>query len=137
MSAQERPWTGGPWDWRVNLATRSVELHAGREYVMDFVRWGMQNAAPRFRRDGLMVRTIDLLAIVPGHAHHAGWWQTIDHPDARLIAAAPALYEALASMACTECCETIGVPAPGCMECGHARTALASARGDGEGESSG
>jgi hypothetical protein len=35
---------------------------------------------------------------VPGRDHHADWFQTIDHPDAHLIAAAPTLFAALDAM---------------------------------------
>jgi hypothetical protein len=35
------------------------------------------------------------LATVPGREHHKTWFQTINHPDARLIAAAPELLNAL------------------------------------------
>lgn len=83
--------TPGPWEWfchpggDVYLGTPD----RGRLIVMDFVRRGMQGAAPRFaflegderlRMGGLMmpVSTNDLQA----------------HPDARIIAAAPDLLAA-------------------------------------------
>jgi hypothetical protein len=67
---------------------------------MDFARWGMGNAAPRFRSvpDGasyeIMVRADELTEIVPGREHHERWFRTIQQADARLIAAAPCLLEA-------------------------------------------
>lgn len=79
--------TPGPWVWR--QTPHGIGLyapHSGQLVVMDFVRRGMNGAQPRFsdrkgdRRGGLMhkAETLDLAA----------------HPDARLIAAAPALLAA-------------------------------------------
>jgi hypothetical protein len=95
--------TPGPWRWELNIASKQVRLVGGKvKYdlnVMDFVRYGMGNAAPRFnveRRENLhlMTRADELGSIVPGREHHAEWFQAIDHPDANLIAAAPKLQEA-------------------------------------------
>ena len=44
--------TPGPWEWFGNTKMREVYLattHSGRVFVMDFVRWGMTNAQPRFQ----------------------------------------------------------------------------------------
>ena len=96
--------TPGPWRWELNLASKQVRLCGGKVKfdlnVMDFVRYGMSNAAPRFnieRRENLhlMTRADELGCIVAGREHHAEWFQGIDHPDARLIEAAPLMYEAL------------------------------------------
>lgn len=89
--------TPGPWCWTVNPKHHGVELSRGQygDSVMRFARWGMGGATPLFRRDGLMVRAVDLSVVEPGREHHADWWRLIDHPDARLIAAAPSLLEAL------------------------------------------
>lgn len=92
--------TAGPWRWELSLALKQVRLCGGVvKYdlkVMDFVRWGMSNAAPRFnleRRENLhlMTRADELSVIVPGREHHADWFRNIDHPDAALIADAPYL----------------------------------------------
>jgi hypothetical protein len=42
-----------------------------------------------------MVRADELAVNIPGEDHHADWNQDIDHPDARLIAAAPDLLAVL------------------------------------------
>jgi hypothetical protein len=66
---------------------------------MDFVRWGMSGAAPRFidKRSTItrLTRADDFGAIMDGREHHAGWFKLINHPDARLIAAAPDMAAAL------------------------------------------
>lgn len=81
--------TPGPWRWRVNLASHVMDLFSetrGHSLVMDFVRWAMNSAQPRFIRGGLMEKASDMVTVVPGREHHARWFQTIDHPDAQLIA---------------------------------------------------
>lgn len=93
--------TPGPWRWEINLKSRVVRLTGGVRplydlTVMDFVRWGMGNAAPRFiDQDHLMERADTYAAVVPGREHHAQWFQGLSHPDAHLIAAAPDLLAAL------------------------------------------
>ena len=92
----------GPWYWNVNLKSRCVRLESathGLETVMDFVRWGMMGAKPRFQRVlgpqcGIMVPVEEWAIPVKGREHHASWFQAINHPDARLIAAAPDLLHA-------------------------------------------
>lgn len=49
--------TPGYRQWHGNTKTKQIRLatkHAGTLIVMDFVRWGMQGAKPRFQKDGLM-----------------------------------------------------------------------------------
>lgn len=97
--------TAGPWRWEVNPTTKHVNLCGGhrREFdltVVDFTRWGMSSAMPRFRdmREGelnLMTRCTEFMQVAPGRAHHASWFQLLNHPDANLIAAAPDLLAAL------------------------------------------
>jgi hypothetical protein len=44
--------TAGPWQWFGNTKMREVYLATidrGRVFVMDFVRWGMSSAQPRFQ----------------------------------------------------------------------------------------
>lgn len=48
----EPSFTKGPWAWFGNASTQSIYLatkHSGRRYVMDFTRWGMRGAQPRFQ----------------------------------------------------------------------------------------
>ena len=91
--------TPGPWRWEVNHKYKQVSLCGERNFdleVMDFRRWGMQGAQPMFRDDDQILHGVDVFsAAVPGREHHAEWFQTLDHPDARLIAAAPDLLGAL------------------------------------------
>lgn len=95
--------TPGPWRWELNSSSKSVRLCGGvPKYdltVMDFVRYGMSGAAPRFRDtniDGfnVMHRIDNWSKTVPGREHHASWFQCINHADANLISAAPDLLEA-------------------------------------------
>lgn len=96
--------TPGPWRWEVNLKSKDINLVGGvPRYdltVMDFVRYGTGGASPRFRIDhepgfNIMERAETMVKIVHGREHHAGWFQTLLHPDANLIAAAPDLLVAL------------------------------------------
>lgn len=102
MSKQQ--YTPGPWRWEINLINKHLNLVGGKIpydlYVMDFVRWGMGGAIPRFNVDytgglNIMTKADEMATIIPERRHHANWFQTISHPDAQLIAAAPDLLEAL------------------------------------------
>ncbi|WP_244434343.1 hypothetical protein [Agrobacterium tumefaciens] len=96
--------TPGPWKWFGNASSNSVYLattHSGRRYVMDFVRWGMKGAQPRFQPErGGMVDAKDLLQFEVGDRDIVGMdaakkdgsvyrydVRGIDCPDARYIAA--------------------------------------------------
>ncbi len=98
--------TAGPWRWEVRRNQHAVSLCGGTPRfdwsVMEFVRWGMGGAAPRFIRafpDGLKIlERADFFAVpIEGREHHAHWLQALSHPDANFIAEArTALPEAVA-----------------------------------------
>lgn len=103
--------TKGPWRWEMNLQSKTVHLVGGKpqfdKTVMDFERWGMGGAAPRFN-EAIAGNEYNIMSRVhekrewikpfDGRAHHAKWCAAIDHPDAALIAAAPELYSALETL---------------------------------------
>ncbi len=98
--------TPGPWRWEINLKARRIQLCGGDpksgfgaydHTVMDFVRWGMNSAQPRFLDPGssLLVEANHFAEMVKGREHHANWFQTISQANANMIAAAPDLFDAL------------------------------------------
>lgn len=92
--------TPGPWRWEVNLKSHVISLRGGSRplydwTVMDFVRWGMGNAQPRFIVDGLLCKAEEFRRVAPEREHHKEWFQLLSHPDANLIAAAPDMLDAL------------------------------------------
>lgn len=94
--------TPGPWRWELNENAKRLQLCGGKRpydiIVMDFVRYGMHGAAPRFNSEikegmNIMYRAEKFSVIVPGREHHAHWFKSLDHPDAVLIQNAPRLLE--------------------------------------------
>ncbi len=105
--------TPGPWAWFGNASSTSLYLattHSGRRFVMDFARWGMRGAQPRFQvQSGVMTPARDLLMFEVGDSKVVGYdaatedtsvyrydVRGIASADARLIAAAPDMFDALA-----------------------------------------
>lgn len=100
----------GPWQWIGNTKMRDVSLattHSGHVYVMDFVRWGMGGAQPRFQVElngspgfGVM-RSLQELTEGGGGlgvkyaAEHRKHFAGIAHPDARFIAESRSLVDEL------------------------------------------
>ena len=104
MSAGMSKHTPGPWRWEINRTSKSIHLVGGRprfdKTVMEFERWGMSRAAPRFNAEitgdqyNIMTRVPDRpdwIAPFTGRDHHADWCAAITHPDAVLIESAPDL----------------------------------------------
>lgn len=96
--------TEGPWRFELNAKHKDVNLVGGRPKfdltIMDLTRWGMQSANLRFRRTmapGLQVMDDATRYAQPlrGREHHKDWFQVLNHPDARLIEAAPTMIQAL------------------------------------------
>lgn len=108
MSAKHTP---GPWRWEFNEKHKNLHLVGGKpQYdltVIDFERWGMNNATMRLRdtaHDGFnclyrVHERKDWITLEIGREHHKSWHQLLTHPDARLIAAAPELLETLEYLA--------------------------------------
>ena len=86
--------TPGPWRWFGNTNVRSLYLatvHHGRRFVMQFGRWGTRDAAPLFHvvttsGSGVMVRADEMVRYEAPYRKDV---DGIDHPDAKLIEAAP------------------------------------------------
>lgn len=92
MTMSIQTYTRGPWHWRHFGAPLALTTtHSGSLIVMDFVRMGMNGAQPRF---GKRTDNMGGLMMTASAIYESEW----DHPDMRLIAAAPMLYEALKAL---------------------------------------
>ena len=93
--------TPGPWQWFGNTKTRDVYLATidrGRVFVMDFVRWGMTGAQPRFQvrlgEGGGVMRGVGEFGDEESplgpkfEVSYRRQFVGIGHPDAAFIAAA-------------------------------------------------
>lgn len=144
--------TKGPWAWFGSADNHEVYLattHSGRRYVMGFKRWGMRGAQPSFQPAGAgLVPASDLLTFEVGDRSVRGVKEArentsvyrtnisgIDCADAHLIAASPALYDALDAL--KDILDRAESNASGNMEWEHvsgrinaARAALKLARGE-------
>ncbi len=94
----------GPWHWFGNVDTSRIWLGRwanglGGTTVMDFVRWGMQGAQPRFIDDDWMMNKaseMPVFEVAPTATHRADRRVYradligVRHPDAEAIAAASA-----------------------------------------------
>lgn len=79
--------TPGPWFWTGYKRTRALRLQARDglgSIVMDFDRWGMADAQPRFRVDGLMVDAAELPMWREGGGD--GRLESVAHPDMVFLA---------------------------------------------------
>lgn len=109
LEAMLKAATPGEWEWFGNTNSRSCYLatkHSGRQFVLDFARWGMQCAQPRFQWHGVMFDLVDLPEEA-GPCFEVDYrrdFMGIKHPDAALI---PAAVNALPSLlsAARECLE--------------------------------
>ena len=86
--------TPGPWHWNVNPSSKLVRIIAANgDYVLMARRWG-NSGTIWFQKpsSGIIENASRFLKDFPNRHHHRTWAQTIDHPDAHLIAAAPELF---------------------------------------------
>jgi len=110
--------TRGPWRWFGNVDVKDIYLGTpdrGRLFVMQFRRWGMQGAQPRFQArkgkdaDYGMVAASEgdmpIYEVSPQATERAdptvyrGDITGLRHPDAELMAAAPEIAEAYLELA--------------------------------------
>lgn len=128
--------TAGPWRWEVNRKSKDIKLVGGQpqfdKTVMDFERWGMGGASPRFALQfgdaHIMTRLCDKpewIQPFSGRSHHADWCAGAIHPDARLIEAAPELLEELEKLT-----RAIAMFIGDGPELRSARAAIAKAKGE-------
>ena len=93
---QTARYTPGPWGWRGRAKGGPIELiglHGNHPYVMQFARHGMQGGQPVFPvDDGRMMNASDLAVQAVSYADRV---IDINAPNARLIALAPRMADAL------------------------------------------
>lgn len=88
LEALDKAATQGTWAWFGNTRMQHIYLatiERGRKIVMDFARWGMQRAQPRFQKPpehGFMDGVEAFVRYEADHREDIGY---LDHPDARLL----------------------------------------------------
>ena len=99
--------TPGPWRWEINETSKNVGLLGGKPQfdltIIQPTRWGMGSATMMVRdtaHDGTNLlhklhERRDWIVPFSGREHHAHWCASVNHPDMRLIEAAPDLLDAL------------------------------------------
>jgi hypothetical protein len=109
LQQAEQAMTPGDWQWFGNTKMSEVYLATvehGRTFVMDFARWGMRNAQPRFQVSSRMVSLAELGKQEHSYgpkfeAPHRRHFTGIGHPDPNGIVilrnAAPVLLEVVAA----------------------------------------
>lgn len=94
--------TTGPWRWFGHKTVYDLYLATvdrGRLFVMQFRRWGTQGAQPVFQvHDEKAYGRMTPASALLDFQEHNGVILGINHPDARLIAAAPQLLDACKRM---------------------------------------
>jgi hypothetical protein len=110
MTPQHTP---GPWRWEINEQSKRLHLVGGKpQFDLTIIlptRWGTGSATLLVRdtaHDGMSLmhklhQRRDWISPLPGRKHHADWCAGVDHPDMRLIEAAPVMLEALRKAAVT------------------------------------
>lgn len=90
-------WHGNVENWTIRLASCNPPRRFGESTVMDFVRWGMKRAVPRFQDERQWMRragddpmpVYDVCRDCADRAHprvYRGDFVELRHPDAQFIA---------------------------------------------------
>ncbi|MBF0399943.1 MAG: hypothetical protein HQL90_04175 [Magnetococcales bacterium] len=120
MTQQHTP---GPWAWFGDPSVRRPQyylatVNGGRRIVMGFERAGFNGAQPTFNVRGIITPAADLCLFAVGQDGVVGYRDArenksvyryditcFDHPDARLIAAAPELLDAVLELVASRSAE--------------------------------
>jgi len=94
MAAIERAATPGPWQWYGLWRSKLLELRSTapwRQRVLDFARWGMTGAQPRFHSPDAAAAHQMVPAAALTRPEADGFVNEIPHPDAVFLAEARAI----------------------------------------------